>query len=107
LSYLRGLSIPRNLDEVGLRVLILENLDRGDESQKVLAKFLVEDLFKTPSNNTTRGWYTAVFRFFRCVPPEIAEEALTPILESPQFSYRIKKRVKQILGYSTGDGFFI
>ena len=28
---------------------------------------------------------------------DIAEKALTPILESPQFSYRIKKRIKAIL----------
>ena len=47
--------------------------------------------------NTTRGWYTAVFRFFEGSSVDIAEETLTPMLASPQFSYLIKKMVKNIL----------
>jgi len=38
-----------------------------------------------------------VFRFFERSSADIAEEALAPMLDSPQFSYRIKKRVKDIL----------
>ena len=40
---------------------------------------------------------TAVFRFFEESSADIAKKALSPMLDSPQFSCRIKKRVKTIL----------
>ena len=40
---------------------------------------------------------TAVFRFFEGSSADIAKKALSPMLDSPQFSCRIKKRVKTIL----------
>ena len=40
---------------------------------------------------------TAVFRFFEQSSEDIAEKALSSMLDSKQFSYRINKRVKTIL----------
>ena len=96
-SYLKDLSPPTTVEQTHLRIEILRQLNFTLNFQKKLARLLVKDLFRTPSNNTTRGWYTAVFRFFESSSADIAEEALQPILDSPQFSYRIKKRVKMIL----------
>ena len=96
-SYLKDLPPPTTVEQTHLRVEILRQLKLALNFQKKLARLLVKDLFSTPSNNTTRGWYTAVFRFFEGSSAEIAEEALAPMLGSPQFSYRIKKRVKNIL----------
>jgi len=96
-TYLKDLPPPTSSKETRFRVALLRQLGHTHSFQQDLAKLLVEDLFRTPSNNTTRGWYTAVFRFFERSSPEIAEKALSPMLESPQFSHRIKKRVKTIL----------
>ena len=96
-SYLKDLLPPTTVEQTHLRIEILRQLKFTLNFQKKLARLLVKDLFRTPSNNTTRGWYTAVFRFFESSSADIAEEALQPILDSPQFSYRIKKRVKMIL----------
>ena len=96
-SYLKDLPPPTTVEQTHLRIEILRQLKFTLNFQKKLARLLVKDLFRTPSNNTTRGWYTAVFRFFESSSADIAEEALQPILDSPQFSYRIKKRVKMIL----------
>ena len=95
--YLKDLPAPARLEETHFRVAILRQLDHTRSRRLELAKLLVEDLFRTPSNNTTRGWYTAVFHFFETSSADIAEKALSPMLDSPQFSYRIKKRVKGIL----------
>ncbi|OPX36863.1 MAG: hypothetical protein B1H12_06150 [Desulfobacteraceae bacterium 4484_190.2] len=96
-SYLKDLPPPTTVEQTHLRIEILRQLKFTLNFQKKLALLLVKDLFRTPSNNTTRGWYTAVFRFFEDSSADIAVEALAPMLGSPQFSYRIKKRVKMIL----------
>jgi hypothetical protein len=40
---------------------------------------------------------TIVFRFFQESSGDIAKKAFSPMLDSLQFSYRIKKRAKMIL----------
>ena len=99
-AYLRDLPPPESGPEKGVRKEILRQLSyaRDPDCQETLAQLLVDDLFRTPSNNTTRTWYTDMFRYFegRC-PEAVATDALQPILDSPQFSYRIKKRVRDIL----------
>ncbi len=96
-SYLKDLPPPTTVEQTHLRIEILRQLKFTRNFQKKLALLLVKDLFRTPSNNTTCGWYIAVFRFFEDSSADIAVEALAPMLGSPQFSYRIKKRVKMIL----------
>ncbi|MBC8431035.1 MAG: hypothetical protein ISR61_10010 [Desulfobacteraceae bacterium] len=96
-NYLRELSPPATVEETHFRIEILRHLNLRNRFEDKLGPLLVEDLFRTPSNNTTRSWYTAVFRFFENAPAHMAEEALSPMLNSPQFSYRIKKRVRTIL----------
>ena len=102
-SYIEDLPPPTTVEQTHFRMAILREIRQAHEFEPDLAQLLVEDLFRTPSNNTTRSWYTAVFRFFERSSLDIAEKALLPILDSPQFSYRIKKRVKGILSQLTYD----
>lgn len=97
-GYLKNLPPPTTVEQTHFRVEILRQLGYTQSFRLKLAHLLVKDLFRTPSNNTTRGWYTAVFRFFERSSADIAEKALSPMLDSKQCSYRIKKRVKTILG---------
>ena len=96
-AYLKDLPPPITVEQTHFRIEILRHLEFTSKYKKKLARLLVKDLFRTPSNNTTRGWYTTVFRFFEHSSADIAEKALSPMLGSPQFSYRIKKRVKTIM----------
>ena len=96
-SFLKDLPPPTTVGQTHLRVSILRELSHAYDYWEDLAYLLVEDLFRTPSNNTTRSWYTAVFRFCEGLPVDVAEKALSPMLASPRFSYRIKKRVRVIL----------
>lgn len=94
---LRKQTPPATLEQSSLKCILLQGLINARELYRELAMLLVADLFSTPSNNQTRSWYTDVFRFFERNAPELAEEMLTPLLASPQFSYRIKHRIQDIL----------
>jgi hypothetical protein len=52
------------VEDKALRIAILRELKATREHRLELAHLLVEDLLRTPSNNSTRGWYSEVFRFF-------------------------------------------
>jgi hypothetical protein len=94
---LRNQEPPATLSQTHFKQELLHYLRFSSEYRNDLADLLVDDLFRTPSNNQTRGWYTAVFRFFECSAPELADECLGRILGSPRFSYRIKRRVREII----------
>ena len=97
-EYMRTLPPAETLEDKALRFEILQQLEATWEYRRELAHLLVAELLRTASNNTTRGWYSEIFYFFeRKCPPEIAEEVLPPMLDSPHFSYRIKRRVRTIL----------
>jgi hypothetical protein len=105
--YLRDLPPPLSVPDKELRVEILRQLSFAHEPdwECELVGLLVDDLFRTPSTNTTRGWYTAVLDYFeRSCRVAIAAEALERVLESPRFSYRIRRRVREILGQRIGYG---
>ena len=100
-AYLRDLPPPQTPDDCLFRTEILRHLRCRIERDREVADLLVQDLCRTPSNNHTRSWYVDVWKFFERCSPEMAEEALQPILDSPQFSYRIKRRVRGIIDFGT------
>ena len=97
-AFLRKLPPPQTPEACHLRSEVLRHLRLANKRQREVAQLLVEDLFRTPSNRHTRPWYTEVFRYFKCCDPSAIEEALLPMLDAPQFSYRIKRQVKDIIG---------
>jgi hypothetical protein len=97
-DFFRKLPPAQTPADCHFRAEILRYLRGPLEYERKVARMLVEDLFRTPSNQSTRSWYSEVWKFFKGCPPEVAEEALLPILDSPKFSYRIKQRVKEIIG---------
>jgi len=107
-EYLRALPPAETLEDKALRLEILRQLKATWEYKRELAHLLVEELLRTVSNNTTRGWYSEIFYFFeRGCPPEITEETLPQMLDSPHFSYRIKRRVRAILEAASWEPYTI
>ncbi len=95
-NYLMELVPSKNTDTTNLMVDVLRKLHPYQNRKKLIAP-LVETLFNTPSNNQTRGWYTEVFKFLKLCNLEESEEYLMKIRESNLFSYRIKKKIDDIL----------
>ncbi len=94
--FLKALPPPGTLDEVHFKVKVLERMDR-EKTQDALVPHLVEELYRTPSNNTTRQWISAVFRFLERAPLELTREPLERMLRDKRFSHRLKKKMKHIL----------
>ncbi len=101
-SHLKSLPSPGTTAEVHARILVLREMSYTQKFKRELAQLLAEDLLRTPSNNTTRGWYTAVFSVFEKLPEDVAKDIIPTLLDSSRFSYRIKRRLKGILDRSSG-----
>jgi hypothetical protein len=96
LEIFQSLPEPRNLEEVRFKIDLFERMNIFIEKE-ALIPILVNELYRTPSNNTTRQWFSAIFRFLRHCPLAGIREPLEGMLQDKRFSYRIKERIRDIL----------
>lgn len=95
-GYLRDLPPPEALPEVHFRIRALQAL-AAKGSRPELIPQLVAELYRTPSNNTTRQWITAVFDYLARCPAEKIRRPLTAMLKDKRFSHRLKLKIRHIL----------
>lgn len=95
-EYLQQLPSPKTIEKVHFKIDILRRLEHSD-SKLLLIPLLINELYNTPSNNTTRQWISAIFKFFQHCPYEEIRDPLTEMLSDKRFSYRLKKKMKDIL----------
>ena len=95
-KYLKQLPPPKTIQDVHIRIEVLHHLN-SFENRKFITKHLLGELYKTPSNNTTRQWISAIFDFIRKSSIEDIREPLEKMLKDKRFSYRLKKKIKDIL----------
>ena len=95
-DFLMKLVPPQNTDTAKLMVNILRKLHPYQNREKLIEP-LVNTLFQTESNQQTRGWYTAVFKFLGECDLEDTEEYFIKMKDSDHFSYRIKKKIDNII----------
>ncbi len=84
------------IEDTHTKTEILEVLERYTPKE-VLIPILFKQLYDTPSNNTTRQWFTAIFEFIKSCKYDEVHEHLMKMLYSDKFSYKIKRRVEDIL----------
>lgn len=87
---------PKTIEEVHFKRELFKHLERSD-TRAVLIPELIDELYRTPSNNTTRQWISDVFRFLKYSPREKIREPLEKMLRDKRFSHRLKKKIKSIL----------
>ena len=104
-EYYNSLAPAENLEDVHWRIELLEKLRLG-KNEKVLFDCLVNELYKTPSNNTTRSLITKVFKIMNSLPVDLMEDQLLKMLKEKRFSYRLKNKMKELLGIKQKDYFF-
>lgn len=95
-KFLRQLPPPNTIEEVHFKKHILRHLEYSEFSTS-LTKFLLDELYNTQSNNTTRQWISAILHFLEQCPVEEIREPLEKMLSNKRFSYRIKRKIKGIL----------
>jgi len=95
-EYFKKLPPPKKLEEVHFKIDLLQRLEtRGAKAE--LIPLLISDLYETPSNNTTRQWIRAILRSLKKSPYEEVRSPLLKMLKDKRFSYRLKKKMKDIL----------
>lgn len=95
-NFLRGLPLPETIEEVHFKKDILRRLDRP-ETREVLIPYLIDELYRTSSNNTTRQWISDILRFLEYSPIELVRDPLEQMIKEKRFSYKLKQKMKSIL----------
>ncbi len=95
-EYLKRLPPPKTIQEVHIKKDVLKQLTRNSTREQI-APYLINELYKTPSNNTTRQWLTDIFKFFEFCPIGVIKEPLEKMVRDKRFSYRLKRKMKDIL----------
>ena len=95
-DFFRELPPPATLKEVHFKKDLLRRLARRDRESR-LAPVLVDELYRMDSNNTTRQYFSAILGYLDRCPREVVREPLRKMLESEKFSYRIKRRIRDIM----------
>ena len=96
-KFFTELPSPATLAEVHFKLELLRYLNRSDARTKLIPE-LIDELYRTVSNNTTRQWISEIFRFLANCPYEDIYEPLERMLSDKRFSYRLKAKIKRILG---------
>ena len=95
-KFFRDLPVPATIEAVHFKKRLLRLLDRP-ETREVLTPYLLNELYRTPSNNTTRQWISDILTFFEHVPVEQIRPRLEVMIQEGKFSYRLRKRIEEIL----------
>lgn len=96
LEYLKKTPPPRVIEDIHFRIDLFENLLRGENRNKLI-QVAVDELYKAPSNQTTRQWITFLFEFLKKSDINQTREPLEKMLKSDHFSYKLKKKIDNIL----------
>jgi hypothetical protein len=95
-QFLKDLPPPSTIQEVHFRKDILAYLRRSKEKGALLP-FLMDALYRTPSNNTTRQWISDILKFMEDLPFEQVCGPLERMIRDKRFSYRLKRKMKYVL----------
>ncbi|MGI6317292.1 MAG: hypothetical protein ACOX1J_00885 [Dethiobacteria bacterium] len=96
IKYYRSLGPVVSLEDAHLRMKIVDTLSRK-KSEKSTIEAYVNELARTPSNNTTRKLYTLILKNLEGCPNEMVREPLILLLKKRQYSYKMKKRIMEII----------
>jgi len=96
LEFLSALGPPATLEEVHLKIEILESMRVSRDREKAVP-CLVDELRRTKSSNTTRQWISAVLEFLAACPYDVIGKPLERMLSEKIFSRRLEGKVKEAL----------
>ncbi|TAH60755.1 MAG: hypothetical protein EWM50_06385 [Gottschalkiaceae bacterium] len=105
LNYYMSLGSAVSLEDVYLRIKIIEMLSSKKIDKDIVSAY-INELARTPSNNTTRQLYTKILDCLKRCPLEMVEEPLIDLLNEKEFSYKIKKRIMEVMTIRETDEFF-
>lgn len=96
LRFLAKLPPPATIGEVHLKTEILRQLSHTKQREAV-APYIIEELGRIQSNNTTRQWIIEILQFLDRCPLETVKAPLENILAHRQFSFRLRRRILNMI----------
>ncbi|HYK87529.1 MAG TPA: hypothetical protein VE398_02080, partial [Acidobacteriota bacterium] len=99
LRFLASLPPPTTLREVHLKSRILHQLSSVKHREAVVP-YLMEELGRTKSDNTTRQWILEILQFLERCPLQVMREPLEQMLADGRFSFKLKRRVLNLISES-------
>lgn len=98
LDLLKNLPLPQKIEEVHQKIRILECLEHGEGDQRSkLIPLLIDELYRIPSNNTTRQWITKILKVLARSPEGEVRQPLETLLQKRKFSIRLRSRIEEVL----------
>ncbi len=94
-NYYMGLGPAESLEDVYMRIKIVDILS-SKESEKNTIDAYVNELARTPSNNTTRRLYTEILKRLSRCPSEMVWEPLLELLGKRKYSYKMKNKILEV-----------
>jgi len=104
-NYYMGLGPAESLEDVYMRIKIVDILS-SKETEKNTIDAYVNELARTPSNNTTRQLYTEILKRLSRCPSEMVHEPLLELLGKRKYSYKIKNRIMEVARVRETDGYW-
>lgn len=98
LKYFKEIPVPVTLEDVHFKLKVFHGLQYAVR-ERDLIPILVDQLYQTPSSNTTRQWISEMFRFLERHFTEETKRHLEEMLTSNKFSHKIKRKIENILTY--------
>ena len=96
LKYYLSMGPAESLEDVYLRKDIIDMLSRYESDRRVIEAY-VNELERTPSNNTTRQLYSLLLeRLYRC-DCYIVYDLLFDLLNRKKYSQKIQKRIIEVM----------
>jgi hypothetical protein len=96
INYYMELPPAISLEDVHMRLKIVKVIANIKFEEKAIP-LCINELARTPSNQTTRQLYTEILKFLKKCPLDLIREPLTQLLEKRGYSHRIKKRIREII----------
>jgi hypothetical protein len=96
LAFFREMPAPATSEDGRFKMEILHELQHR-RGQKELTQAVVDELWRTPSNRTTRQWITELLTFLSSQSYADIAEPLEAMLESQQFTPRMKEKIQAVL----------
>jgi len=95
-DYFKSLPPPKTIQEVHSKIDLFHKLQYSKQSTLIIPH-LIEELYQIKSNNTTRQWISAIFKFLEYAPISEIHQPLTEMLNNQKFSYRLKQKIRETL----------
>ena len=92
LEYYLSLGPAENLEDVYLRKDIVEMLQRYESDERIIKAYMNE-LERTPSNNTTRQLYSLILERLKRCNYEIVSDLLYNLLYTKKYGAKLSKRI--------------